>query len=225
MERRAPQGRDQCPEPGWLVNDWVDTPVRGRGWARFRSGVLIGLGLLLIPATIYGPRLWTIWRFAGEAHVPSVDRQFGKLPKLLPARGSPLTDLHAGLAHNYQDRKQFTEEVWNSPTLSLHGYRFHAEPWEPADPLFPAIVLGVLTNPDAYRPYGGPKLCGGYHADFAAGFESAETRTWFLVCLGCSEVIIFTDHDELICELEPAAHRALVAAYGKAVRSSLPLRK
>jgi len=166
----------------------------------------------LIGGVIYGPRAWTVWRFSGVPHVPSVDSDFTNLGHILPSPGAGIARLHLGLAHNFQDKETFKEEVWHSPTFSLHGYRFHEEQWT-ADAAFRLTAARLLTDSKTFTAYAGPMMCGGYHADFAACLDAPGSPCWFLVCLGCEEVIIFHGNEELICDLDPHAWRELLEAF------------
>lgn len=74
-------------------------------------------------------------------------------------------------------------------------------------------IVDVLSRTKSYRPYSGPKACGGYHADFAVRLESGGESAWFLVCLGCGEVLIYSKDGELICELDREAERRIEEAW------------
>ena len=56
-------------------------------------------------------------------------------------------------------------------------------------------------------------MCGGYHADFAVRRESGGESKWFLVCLGCGEVLIYSKDKELVCDLEREAAQRLAEAW------------
>ncbi|MEO7676825.1 MAG: hypothetical protein ABIV39_08705 [Verrucomicrobiota bacterium] len=91
-----------------------------------------------------------------------------------------------GLPHNYFNEKKFVHELWNSSNISIHGYRFYKTPLE-SNKEFESVLYSLMTDQKSFTPYLGPKLCGGYHADFAVQFDDF----WYLVCLGCHEVLLF----------------------------------
>lgn len=62
-------------------------------------------------------------------------------------------------------------------------------------------MVDLLSQQGSFSPYTGPKQCGGYHADFAAKLDFGGKHVWLLVCLGCEEVLIYSDGKELICEV------------------------
>ena len=188
-------------------------PVRFKGiW---RSTVLL-LGAALCAASfLYGPKLWTIVKFAGNAHIPSLDSDFSRLGKILPDPDTPIASLHLGLAHNFNDKDQFIQEVLHERTISYRGYWMHEEEWRPPADFIP-IASHILTNATSFGPYRGPKLCGGYHMDFSAAFLTPTGECRMLVCLGCGEVLLFRDGNELICELSTDAEHELLSAYASA---------
>lgn len=76
------------------------------------------------------------------------------------------------------------------------------------------VIQETLLDPGSFRPYSGPKLCGGYHADFAACLRASDgTEYWFLVCFGCHEVLCFSGSHELHCEMESDAMVSLEQAW------------
>jgi hypothetical protein len=172
--------------------------------------ILLGVAAFLLRDS----RLAAQIRFAGNAHVPSVDADFGNLQKVLPSKSATIVEAFLGLPHNFADTDDFIQELWHSDNRSIHGYRFYSDPIALTDEL-KQVIHGLFTVQGAFTPYGGPKLCGGYHADFAVRCYDAGQQYWFLVCLGCHEVLCFTKGEELIIELESNAHKGLVAAWKK----------
>jgi|APTNR8051073442_1049403.scaffolds.fasta_scaffold02744_5 hypothetical protein len=158
------------------------------------------------------PRLWTTVRFAGQAHVPDLDGDFARIDSLLPAADSQIASFHRGLPHNLSDPSAFLRAVWLSPTWSYHGYRFQFAEWRPS-PAFRSVVQGALTQKRSFNTYGGPKACGGYHADFVAEFATSDGPVQFMVCLGCHEVLVFGPHGSSIVELSQTAYDSLLKAW------------
>lgn len=170
-------------------------------------------GLVLLAALLaWEGRAIAMIRFTGKAHTPLVDRNFTKLASLLPQAGPVLGEMYEGLPHPKWDRNEFLSELWTSSNQSIQGYRFYKRPAAPSASV-QATLLDVLARKEFFQPYPGPKMCGGYHADFAVRLESHGKSTWFLVCLGCHEVIVHADGKELICDLERHAARRLEEAW------------
>jgi hypothetical protein len=181
-----------------------------KGWGRWLKWVC-GLLLLIVALLAWDGRMLAMMRFMGNAHRPSLDSDFERLGELLPA-GPVLAEMHAGLPHPYHDKDEFFHELWKGNNHSIHGYRLYKQPEKPSAAVA-ATFAEVLADRQSFRPYAGPKMCGGYHADFAVRLESGGESAWFLVCLGCGEVLIYSKDRELICDLEPVAEERIGEAW------------
>jgi hypothetical protein len=168
--------------------------------------------ILLAFLLLISPRILTIIRFSGKAHVPQVHSDFTALPHVAPTAGAKITHVYQGLPHNYFD-SDFNRAVLLTHNFTLHGYPFYSDKLTP-DANTLDLVAKRLKDNSAYSSYSGPKLCGGYHADFVARFLDDNRRVDVLVCLGCEEVLLFSsDGNELICELTEQAHNELVSLF------------
>lgn len=174
---------------------------------------MCGLLLMIAALLAWDGRTVAMIRFMGSAHRPSLDSDFERLGELLPA-GPVLAGMHAGLPHPYHEKDEFFHELWKGGNQSIHGYRFYKRPEKPSAAVA-ATFAEVLADSQSFRSYAGPKMCGGYHADFAVRLESGGESTWFLVCLGCGEVLIYSKDRELICDLEPVAETRLRDAWSE----------
>ena len=180
-----------------------------------RISKIIAIVLILLGVAVFllrDSRLAAQIRFAGNAHVPSVDADFSNLHKVVPSKSASIVEALSGLPHNFSDSEDFVQELWHSDNRSIHGYRFYSDPIALTDEL-KQVIHDLFTTQGTFTPYGGPKLCGGYHADFAVRFDDAGQQYWFLVCLGCHEVLCYAKGEELVIELESTAYKALVAAW------------
>jgi hypothetical protein len=120
--------------------------------------------------------------------------------------------MHEGLPHPFHEDEEFVHKLWTTSNYPIHGYRFYKKPADPSAAV-ERTLLEILTKKESFRGYRGPKMCGGYHADFAVRLESAGKSTLFLVCLGCGEVLIYSEDKDLICELNPEAEESLEHAW------------
>jgi hypothetical protein len=171
----------------------------------------VGLGLLSALLAVDG-RMAAMIRFTNQAHVPGLNDDFKLLPELLPRSGAVLTELAAGLPHPYGEPKDFVRDLWLKQNRSIKGYRFYKRQADPTEPVR-AVMVNLLSQEGSFSPYTGPKLCGGYHADFAAKLEFGGKHVWLLVCLGCEEVLIFSEGKELICEVRREVAEKLADAW------------
>lgn len=168
-------------------------------WGRWLKWVC-GLLLLIAALLAWDGRALAMIRFAGNVHEPRLDSDFKQLEELLPKSDVVVAEMYVGLPHPYGEKDEFVRELWSQPNRSIKGYRFQRQPATPSEVVKTALVE-VLSARESFRAYQGPKLCGVYHADFAVKLESGGVATWFLVCLGCGEVLIYSKDKELICEL------------------------
>lgn len=182
---------------------------------RKRRFLIIALFLAALVAWLaWDGRVAAQVRFAGTTHTPSFAKDYTRLPALLPAGECAIYQIHRGLPHPYSEKKDFVRELWLSSNRSILGYRFY-DRQEKLAPHLSERIASILARPDSYHPYIGPKMCGGYHADFAVMLGGDGKQRWILVCLGCGEVLIRSDDGELICELEPVAETLLSDAWGE----------
>ena len=191
--------------------------------------MIAGMMVLLAAILLLDGRIVAQLRFSGTAHRPSFERDFSRLSSLLPAGESAVHRIHRGLAHPFHDEEEFARQLWQTPNRSILGYRFHDQQENLSADLKERMAL-VLSKPDSFHPYLGPKMCGGYHADFAVMLGGDGKERWMLVCLGCGEVLIRSDDGEVICDLEPLAEILLREIWSehlgepyKVVASRLPV--
>lgn len=190
---------------------------------------IVSVLVLLAGILLLDGRIVAQLRFSGIAHQPSFERDFSRLPTLLPTGKSAVNQIYRGLAHPYGDQEEFVRQLWRTPNRSILGYRFRKEQ-ENLSEDHKQRLAQILSRPDSFHPYLGPKLCGGYHADFAVMLGGDGKERWMLVCLGCGEVLIRSDDGEVICDLEPLAETLLeeiwsehLGAPYKMVASRLPV--
>ncbi len=176
--------------------------------------VIVLLALVAVAFLFRDSRLAAQIRFAGSPHVPSIDADYRRLSDVVPSKAASIINVFPGLPHNYWGEEAFIRELWNSENQPIHGYRFYSKPLSFSEE-FRRVVHDLFTEEKTFVPYRGPKKCGGYHADFAVLLDDAGEHYWFLVCLGCHEVLCFTDQAELICELDSAAYKKLSTAWKK----------
>ncbi len=181
-----------------------------RRLVRLSLGLLLAIALALTAA--WNTRLGADLRFTGRAHIPSVDADFSRLPRVAPGTGAKLVQVLRGLPHPFQAPEEFRRELWNAPNRQVAGYRFHDKPARLA-PETLATLAKHLTAPSSFLPYTGPKLCGGYHADFAAEFNETGETVQVLVCLGCHEAILVSPNGSLITDLAQPAYRDIRVAW------------
>lgn len=68
----------------------------------------------------------------------------------------------------------------------------------------------LVRAPDVFKPYGGYKFCGGFHADYAIEWKRGEDRlVVVLVCLTCHETLIVLPKEQVQTDLTKDGYNAL----------------
>ena len=118
---------------------------------------------------------------------PPFDTDFKRLPPLLSAISkADAVALYEGLPHQTFEKDRLEGEKATNKTVSLFGYPFYAAPL-PLKSDDSKKLLAALSDARSYRDFGGEKLCGGFHPDYAVEFEVGKVKYHVLVCFGCGE--------------------------------------
>ena len=173
---------------------------------------LVIWSLLVLLLAYLAPRAYLTIRFAGTAHEPSSSSDFSDAASFLAKPDSSVSVVLSGLSHNYFDSETFMLEVWMKPISLRHGYPFRRKARKVSDE-FSAILVDVFSEASSIEPYRGPKLCGGFHADFFAEFRSSARRSRVLVCFGCGEALLFSGSESRIVDLSDKAFDRLDTAW------------
>ena len=94
--------------------------------------------------------------------------------------------LYEGLPHQFFEKRLLEEERRTKAVVELDGYPFYQEPL-PLAAQDAEYLSELLSDPAAYQPWKGEKLCGGFHPDYAVEWHVGTSRYRALVCLGCGE--------------------------------------
>jgi hypothetical protein len=108
--------------------------------------------------------------------------------------------LYEGLPHQAWEREQLLEELGSKKFISMYGFPFYERPLSVAAADVEALRR-LTSTPESYLPYGGPKLCGGFHPDYALAWKNGDTTFYILVCFGCREIKLYGADRELLTEM------------------------
>lgn len=101
-----------------------------------------------------------------------------------------------GLPHEMFERGLFESESKRTKTVRVAGSLFY-ERLLPVTVPHVGVIEEVLKEPTTLVPYGGPKLCGGFHADYAMRWKRGdEVLMSALVCFGCHEVLFIRGEEK-----------------------------
>jgi len=68
-------------------------------------------------------------------------------------------------------------------------------------------LLAMVKNPQSFRKFGGFKLCGGFHPNFALVWTKDGITVEIHVCLTCHEIKLFQSRLEIYCEMDDDAYQ------------------
>ena len=114
-----------------------------------------------------------------------------------------------GLPHPFEKELLETEQK-RTETVRLHGDLFYQPGQrvnaEQAEKFRVALAAAAL-------PFGGSKLCGGFHADYAVAWENDNGSSIARVCFGCGEIKFNTPQGETIADLSGEGRKVLGALF------------
>lgn len=68
-------------------------------------------------------------------------------------------------------------------------------------------LLAIVKDPQSFRKFGGFKLCGGFHPNFALVWTKDEIAVEIHICLTCHEIKFFKSRLEIYCEMDDDAYQ------------------
>ena len=100
--------------------------------------------------------------------------------------GDPVV-LHEGLPHQMFEPQSLAQELATKETVKWGGFPFYAPRIDPSAP-DARRLRDLLSADSSFKPYSGPKKCGGFHPDWLVEAGTGDGATRALLCFGCSEV-------------------------------------
>lgn len=163
---------------------------------------LVALFFPIAPIYEYGEQL-------DISVLPSFASALVKSGKAVIYEGLPRPDFESNL---------FQSEKRTKPTVKIHGYYFYKEPTEfSRDDT--VEFESMLATDSAFIDWGGLKLCGEYHPDFAIEWQDAAGSQYdALICFGCNEAKFYGPGVPLHCDVGRTASkilRPMLFKYGK----------
>ncbi len=115
-----------------------------------------------------------------------------------------------GLPHQSWERDLLKSELGSKETTKIHDFHFYSKRLKlSADDLESLVV--AITDENGIVEWGGMKLCGGYHPDYAVQWNDSNGRMFeALICFGCHEIKLYGDDGvQLYADLTEEAFSAL----------------
>lgn len=115
-----------------------------------------------------------------------------------------LLRLFEGLPHQMFALQLYQQELQTKKTVNFHGFPFYEETLAPTDAHSTGLT-NFFRDRKSFKPYWGPKMCGGFHPDYCLEWHVGEEIIRALVCFTCHEVMLFGPNLELYCDIADKA--------------------
>lgn len=133
--------------------------------------------------------------------LPDVNTDFDRGKHLLDSAARATEwKVFEGLPHQNFEREQLEHELQREATVTIKLFPFYQTPRE-INAEQRDIIRKLFERPGNFRPFRGEKKCGGFHPDYLLECRDQEQVLQILVCLGCSEIMIFGSDQSLRCDL------------------------
>ena len=106
--------------------------------------------------------------------------------------GADSITVYEGLPHPVSEREAFNEQKKAQKIWSISKEFFYEKPLPINNEDLKSLDVAFHTMP-LCAPFRGPKLCGGFHADYAVEWKKeGQHLVSALICFGCHELLIVT---------------------------------
>lgn len=134
-----------------------------------------------------------------------------KIDSLVAAiRDSKKLVIYEGLPHQHDEADLLKQELKSKKTVTFHKFPFYESAIMPEVQLAKQLTA-ICGEKTAYKVYGGPYLCGGYHPDWCLVFGEGKETYQLHICLGCAEARLFGPQTELVTDLNVGDYKKLLA--------------
>lgn len=124
--------------------------------------------------------------------------------------------VYEGLPHQMFERDLLAAESKRKDIEKIGSFRFYTPAVAATTP---EMLKRLLSSSSTIQVFGGEKLCGGFHPDFAVQWSSKDGSRFFaLICFGCHEVIYGDGKNEYRYDFEDEPFEMLkkeLAPYSK----------
>lgn len=146
---------------------------------------------------------------------PAEEVSLGDIRKFFAAVGeAKAVAVYEGLPRATGAGARYEQEAKRPDLIHFEGYLFYAQPLA-VPPAEKRKLTDIVMRPDAHQPFGGYKLCGGYHPDYAIVWTVEGETSGTLICFGCHEWKNFTPQGRLYEDISPVAYKELHAILAK----------
>lgn len=108
--------------------------------------------------------------------------------------------LFEGLPHQEFAAKLLEQELKTKKTVNFQGFPFYEELLELKEADAKELTL-FFRDRKSFKPYWGPKGCGGFHPDYCVEWQVGQESCRALICFGCGETMLFGPNIEIYCDI------------------------
>ncbi|TLD71600.1 hypothetical protein FEM03_05515 [Phragmitibacter flavus] len=127
-------------------------------------------------------------------------------------------EIYEGLPHSFWETDSYEQQRTTANVRKVQENHFYADKLTPSK-TDASILNTLILNPQSFVKHQGPKLCGGFHADWLIEWESPSgERHQLHLCFGCGEAAIYGPKHQLHCELSNNADsrfQLILSSYAK----------
>jgi len=166
--------------------------------------------IIVLPAILF-----FIGCLSAKDHIPATEDESKEIR--LAIIDSARINVYEGLPHQMFEPELLAKESKRKDTKKIDSFRFYTPAVAATNP---EDLKRILSSPNTIQIFGGEKLCGGFHPDYAVEWFNTDGARFFAqICFGCHEIIYsdgrrefrydFEDEplEELKVELAPYAKK------------------
>lgn len=175
------------------------------------------LAVIVIVLAVSAALLW--WRFHPDEKgriVPPFERiDMAYLETFVAgAESAERLVVYEGLPNKSWGGGLYRAELERTDLIEVKNYHFYAAPLViNADDM---VALNALLKRDPlFVEWGGMKLCGGYHPDFALEWRDGDKSYFALICLTCHEVKMYGPDGRLYADIADETYVVIKTILGK----------
>jgi hypothetical protein len=149
---------------------------------------------------------------AGIAACSNSDDEFKPIRNA--TKNSDRLIIYEGLPHPCWEGDAFRSEMNRVNPIDIHNGKFYLPQIAPSE-TDREQFNNLLESPGALLAYGGPKACGGFHADWCFELQVGSDVYQGLLCFNCTEFKFFGPMKDVHCDISYGAAKSIKAMLEK----------
>lgn len=116
--------------------------------------------------------------------------------------------LYEGLPHQLWEMELLEKELKEKKTVKFNKFPFYQTPI-PITKEVARKLQALCSDVNNFKPYQGPKFCGGYHPDWCIEFKYGDKAIQVQVCFGCHEAAFNESEKHLMTDMNESVLKEL----------------